>query len=108
MINSIPELSLADSDTVPQLGFGVFQVPPRDTADLVDAALETGNRSIDTARACRNAATRPGQPSNSRSSASATSTSNPGHRFFRTTGQRESIQGRPMADATSNGPQAYR
>lgn len=56
MINSIPQLSLTDSDTIPQLGFGVFQVPPEDTADVVDKALETGYRSIDTARAYRNEA----------------------------------------------------
>jgi 2,5-diketo-D-gluconate reductase A len=56
MINSIPQLSLTDSDTIPQLGFGVFQVPPEDTAAAVDKALETGYRSIDTARAYRNEA----------------------------------------------------
>ncbi|HEX3831375.1 MAG TPA: aldo/keto reductase, partial [Solirubrobacteraceae bacterium] len=56
MINSIPQLSLIDSDTIPQLGFGVFQVPPEDTAAAVDKALETGYRSIDTARAYRNEA----------------------------------------------------
>ncbi|HEX3830655.1 MAG TPA: aldo/keto reductase, partial [Solirubrobacteraceae bacterium] len=38
------------------LGFGVFQVPPEDTAAAVDKALETGYRSIDTARAYRNEA----------------------------------------------------
>ena len=56
MINSIPQLSLTDSHTIPQLGFGVFQVPPQDTAAAVDKALETGYRSIDTARAYRNEA----------------------------------------------------
>ncbi len=56
MINSIPQLSLNDSQTIPQLGFGVFQVPPEDTAAVVDKALATGYRSIDTARAYRNEA----------------------------------------------------
>jgi 2,5-diketo-D-gluconate reductase A len=56
MINSIPQLSLNDSHTIPQLGFGVFQVPPEDTAGVVAKALETGYRSIDTARAYRNEA----------------------------------------------------
>jgi hypothetical protein len=56
MINSIPQLSLTDSDTIPQLGFGVVQVPPQDTAAVVDKALETGYRSIDTARAYRHEA----------------------------------------------------
>jgi 2,5-diketo-D-gluconate reductase A len=56
MINSIPQLSLRDSGTIPQLGFGVFQIPPEDTAAAVEKALETGYRSIDTARAYRNEA----------------------------------------------------
>jgi 2,5-diketo-D-gluconate reductase A len=56
MLNTIPQLSLTDSNTIPQLGFGVFQVPPQDTAAVVDKALETGYRSIDTARAYRNEA----------------------------------------------------
>ena len=56
MINSIPTLQLNDSRTIPQLGFGVFQVPPEDTAGVVDTALATGYRSIDTARAYRNEA----------------------------------------------------
>ncbi|HWI95407.1 MAG TPA: aldo/keto reductase, partial [Solirubrobacterales bacterium] len=38
----------------PQLGFGVFQVPPDDTQEVVEQALETGYRHIDTAGAYRN------------------------------------------------------
>lgn len=53
---SIPTLSLNDSRAIPQVGFGVFQVPPPDTAAVVDKALKTGYRSIDTARAYRNEA----------------------------------------------------
>jgi 2,5-diketo-D-gluconate reductase A len=41
---------------IPQLGFGVFQVPPEDTAQAVGTALEAGYRSIDTAAAYRNEA----------------------------------------------------
>jgi diketogulonate reductase-like aldo/keto reductase len=39
---------------MPQLGFGVFQVPPQNTADVVRTALEAGYRSIDTAAMYRN------------------------------------------------------
>ena len=47
--NSIPDLALNDGTTIPQLGFGVFLVPPPETADLVTTALEVGYRHIDTA-----------------------------------------------------------
>jgi diketogulonate reductase-like aldo/keto reductase len=47
MINSIPQLSLTGSGTIPQLGFGVFQVPPEDTAAVVDKALETERLGYD-------------------------------------------------------------
>ena len=56
MTNAIPQLTLNDSHTIPQLGFGVFQVPPDETAAAVTTALDTGYRSIDTARAYRNEA----------------------------------------------------
>jgi 2,5-diketo-D-gluconate reductase A len=39
---------------MPQLGFGVFQVPPQDTARVVSIALEAGYCSIDTAAAYHN------------------------------------------------------
>jgi 2,5-diketo-D-gluconate reductase A len=45
-----------DGRNIPQLGFGVFQVPPQDTADVVRHALGTGYRSIDTAAMYRNEA----------------------------------------------------
>jgi diketogulonate reductase-like aldo/keto reductase len=45
-----------DGHRIPQLGFGVFQVPPEDTAEAVSHALSTGYRSIDTAAAYRNEA----------------------------------------------------
>lgn len=47
---SVPTLSLNDGHSIPQLGFGVFQVPADDTADVVRRALEVGYRHIDTAQ----------------------------------------------------------
>nr|WP_218908286.1 aldo/keto reductase [Micromonospora jinlongensis] len=38
-----------DGTTIPQLGFGVFQIEPKDTVAAVTTALETGYRHIDTA-----------------------------------------------------------
>ena len=52
----VPYLDLNDGHRIPQLGFGVFQVPPEDTAEAVARALATGYRSIDTAAAYRNEA----------------------------------------------------
>jgi 2,5-diketo-D-gluconate reductase A len=46
---SIPELQLRDGTTIPQLGFGVFEVPPEQTYEVVTTALEVGYRHIDTA-----------------------------------------------------------
>ena len=45
----IPNITLNDGNTIPQLGFGVFQIAPRDTAQAVSKALEIGYRHIDTA-----------------------------------------------------------
>ncbi|WP_067833287.1 aldo/keto reductase [Nocardia lijiangensis] len=47
--SAVPSIVLNDGNVIPQLGFGVFQVPPADVADVVTAALEAGYRSIDTA-----------------------------------------------------------
>jgi 2,5-diketo-D-gluconate reductase A len=46
---AVPHLDLNDDHQIPQLGFGVFQVPPEETTDVVTRALEVGYRSIDTA-----------------------------------------------------------
>lgn len=51
---SIPAVTLHDGVEIPQLGFGVFQVPPEDTQEVVEEALATGYRHIDTAAAYRN------------------------------------------------------
>ncbi|MFI5927196.1 aldo/keto reductase [Micromonospora sp. NPDC051543] len=49
MALTIPDISLNDGTTIPQLGFGVFQIEPKDTAAAVTTALEVGYRHIDTA-----------------------------------------------------------
>ncbi len=45
----IPSLTLNDGRTIPQLGYGVFKVPPADTERAVSEAFEIGYRHIDTA-----------------------------------------------------------
>jgi diketogulonate reductase-like aldo/keto reductase len=52
----VPRIPLNDGVKIPQLGFGVFQVPPEDTAETVGRALLTGYRHIDTAAAYENEA----------------------------------------------------
>ncbi|MEU6619962.1 aldo/keto reductase [Streptomyces litmocidini] len=46
---TVPTVALNNGVEIPQLGFGVFQVPDDETAAAVTAALEAGYRSIDTA-----------------------------------------------------------
>ena len=46
---TVPGITLNDGNTIPQLGFGVFQIEPKDTAEAVGEALEIGYRHIDTA-----------------------------------------------------------
>jgi len=50
----VPTITLNNGVTIPQLGFGVFQVPDAATADAVRHALDAGYRSIDTAALYRN------------------------------------------------------
>ena len=50
----IPSVTLHDGVEIPQLGFGVFQVPPEETQSAVEEALAAGYRHIDTAAAYRN------------------------------------------------------
>ncbi len=45
----VPWIPLNDGRRIPQLGFGVFQIPPADTEAAVSRALEIGYRHIDTA-----------------------------------------------------------
>jgi len=52
----VPVLTLHDGVEMPQLGFGVFQIPPEETQERVEEALATGYRHVDTAAAYRNEA----------------------------------------------------
>ena len=47
--SAVPTIELNDGHAIPQLGFGVFQIPPEETARAVSVASETGYRHIDTA-----------------------------------------------------------
>ncbi|MEE1129150.1 MAG: aldo/keto reductase [Methanobrevibacter sp.] len=44
-------VKLANGVEVPQLGFGVFQIPPQETKEAVKKAIEVGYRHFDTAQA---------------------------------------------------------
>ncbi|MEV0011426.1 aldo/keto reductase [Streptomyces sp. NPDC047973] len=46
---TVPTVTLNNGVTIPQLGFGVFQVPDDETTTAVTSALDAGYRSIDTA-----------------------------------------------------------
>jgi 2,5-diketo-D-gluconate reductase A len=48
-VSSIPNITLNNGQTIPQFGFGVFQIEPKHTAAAVSTALEAGYRHIDTA-----------------------------------------------------------
>ena len=48
--SSVPTVTLNDDRQIPQLGFGVFQVPPEQTQATVERAFEAGYRHIDTAQ----------------------------------------------------------
>jgi 2,5-diketo-D-gluconate reductase A len=49
-MSDVPSIELNDGNTIPQLGFGTFQIEPEDTAEAVSKALEIGYRHIDTAQ----------------------------------------------------------
>jgi 2,5-diketo-D-gluconate reductase A len=51
---TIPTVELGNGVEMPALGFGVFQIPPDQTEQVVIAALDTGYRSLDTARSYLN------------------------------------------------------
>ncbi|MGY2050984.1 aldo/keto reductase [Methylobacterium sp. JK268] len=51
-----PTLTLNDGKRIPQLGFGVWQLPDAAAPEIVGLALEVGYRSIDTAAAYGNEA----------------------------------------------------
>jgi 2,5-diketo-D-gluconate reductase A len=52
----VPAIRLNDGHTIAQLGFGVFQIDPEDTAQAASEALRAGYRHIDTAEMYRNEA----------------------------------------------------
>jgi len=52
--NSNPRITLNNGVELPALGLGVFQSPPAETAQAVEAAIHTGYRLIDTAAAYGN------------------------------------------------------
>lgn len=51
---TVPDITLNNGVRMPQLGFGVFQIPDAEAEQAVSTALEVGYRSIDTAAVYRN------------------------------------------------------
>ncbi|WIM88771.1 aldo/keto reductase [Candidatus Mycobacterium wuenschmannii] len=49
-MSSVPSITLNDGNAIPQLGFGVYQIEPDETAEAVRTAIEIGYRHIDTAQ----------------------------------------------------------
>jgi 2,5-diketo-D-gluconate reductase A len=49
-VATVPTIRLNNGVEIPQLGFGVFQIPPAETAEATGTALEIGYRHIDTAQ----------------------------------------------------------
>jgi len=48
-VADVPRITLNDGNDIPQLGFGVFQIPPDRTMEATSRALAIGYRHIDTA-----------------------------------------------------------
>jgi len=55
-VSPVPQTSLNTGTTIPQLGFGVYQIEPEQTVEAVSTALEVGYRHIDTAQMYQNEA----------------------------------------------------
>ncbi len=55
-MTAVPLITLNDGAQIPQLGFGVFQIPPDETEEAVSQALAVGYRHIDTAEMYQNEA----------------------------------------------------
>ena len=53
-MSNVPAIQLNDGTQIPQLGFGVYQVKPDETAGAVKLALDIGYRHIDTAEMYQN------------------------------------------------------
>ncbi|HEV7854411.1 MAG TPA: aldo/keto reductase, partial [Mycobacterium sp.] len=55
-MSQVPNIELNDGTKIPQLGFGVYQIDPGETAKAVRTALDIGYRHIDTAEMYQNEA----------------------------------------------------
>lgn len=53
-MTQVPTLTLNDGVEIPQLGFGTWQIPAEDAQSVVEHAIATGYRHIDTAAAYKN------------------------------------------------------
>ncbi len=53
-MSDVAAIQLNDGTSIPQVGFGTYQVPPDETAAIVRRALDAGYRHIDTAQMYRN------------------------------------------------------
>ncbi len=53
---TVPNVDLTGDVQIPQLGFGVFQIPPEETTEVTLQAFQAGYRHIDTAAAYQNEA----------------------------------------------------
>jgi 2,5-diketo-D-gluconate reductase A len=51
---TVPWITFNDGNTIPQLGFGTWQIEPEQTAEVVGKAIELGYRHLDTAQMYRN------------------------------------------------------
>ena len=49
-MSTVPTVTLNNGKTIPQLGFGTYQIKPENTVESVTKALEVGYRHIDTAQ----------------------------------------------------------
>src|SRR3954454_10591537 len=56
LVSNVPAIELNDGARIPQLGFGVYQAEPDETAGAVKTALDIGYRHIDTAEMYQNEA----------------------------------------------------
>jgi len=53
---TVPAVALLGDEQIPQLGFGVFQIPPEETIEVTLQAFQAGYRHIDAASAYQNEA----------------------------------------------------
>jgi len=49
-LTAVPQITLNNGQSIPQLGFGVFQIGPKDTVEAVSTALQAGYGHVDTAQ----------------------------------------------------------